>query len=293
MRPIYTNTVIQIEITNACHLKCANCTRFVGHHRKPFYMTLDEVRNAIDSLHGFPGRVGIMGGEPCLHPQFREILAVLREMVPDKPKREFWTAGFKWGDYEADIRETFLPERIAFNDHTQTTGKHQPLLVAIDEIVDDPVLRAELIDKCWVQAQWSASITPLGAYFCEIAAARGALHGIRGWPVERGWWDKRPAEFSDQVHQFCGGCSAALPLPAYSDGRGGRDGATVDVASPLVLERLVAAGSPKAKRGHVEIWDKKLTRDEIEGRKDWHPSHFRPFEAHGPEDVKKALAPTG
>ena len=60
MKPISENVVIQIEITNACHLSCANCSRLVGHHRKPFFMTPYQVRDAIRSLDGFPGRIDHM-----------------------------------------------------------------------------------------------------------------------------------------------------------------------------------------------------------------------------------------
>src|SRR3954464_13905583 len=96
MKPIAENVVIQIEITNACHLSCANCSRLVGHHRKPFFMTPQQVRDAIASLDGFPGRVGMMGGEPALHPDFVEICKIYQEMIPDKRRRELWTAGYKW-----------------------------------------------------------------------------------------------------------------------------------------------------------------------------------------------------
>ena len=58
MRPLREMTVIQIEITNACSLKCANCTRHVGHHRKPFFMELDYIEKAIDSLEGFEVTLG-------------------------------------------------------------------------------------------------------------------------------------------------------------------------------------------------------------------------------------------
>ena len=78
-------------------------------------------------------------------------------------------------------------------------------------------------------------------------------------------------------------------MPAFSDGRGGRDGATFDVMTQGVYDKLVAAGSPKAKRGYVEIWDKKITRDDIEQIKDWSPRRFRTFTAHNPEDVKAAI----
>lgn len=286
MRPIYDNTVIHVDITNACHLSCANCTRHVGHHRKPYFMDLDTVRKGIASLLDFPGRIGIMGGEPTLHPKFREILAIVRETIPDRRKREFWTAGFKWGDFKAEILDTFDEDRISFNDHTQHTGKHQPLLVAIEEVVKDPELRKILIDNCPFQARWSASITPKGAFFCEIAASLDWLFdGPGGYPIEPGWWNKAPSAFQDQVERYCHKCSGAIPMETLSDGRGGRDGPTVDVVSPGNLERLRAAGSPKAARGHIKVFEGEMTPEDIEARRPgWKPRQFRDFVAHTPED---------
>lgn len=292
MRPIYENTVIHVDVTNACYLSCANCTRHVGHHRKPYFMSLDMVRRGIASLEGCPARVGIMGGEPCLHPKFREILAITREMIPDKRRREFWTSGFKWEEYKDDILETFDEDRISFNDHRQLTGKHQPLLVAIEEVIKDPQLRKILIDNCPFQARWSASITPKGAFFCEVAASLDWLFdGPGGYLVEPGWWNKTPDQFQDQVGRYCGKCSGAIPMPAYSDERGGRDGPTTDIASPLNLERLLNVRSPKAMRGFVKVWDSEITKEDIDKNSvNWKPRSFRDFVAHTPEDVYKALS---
>lgn len=296
MRPIYENTVIHLDITNACHLSCANCTRHVGHHRKPYFMHLDTVRKGIASLLDSPSRIGIMGGEPCLHPQFREILAIVREMIPDRRKREFWTAGWKWEEFKDDILATFDEDRISFNDHTQTTGKHQPLLIAIEEAVEDPQLRKILIDNCPYQARWSASITPRGGFFCEIAASLDWLYqDLPGWvptgfPIEPGWWNKKPDQFQGQVSQMCNKCSGAIPMPSEPDGRGGRDGPTVDTVSPGTLKRLLEVGSKKAWRKHVTVREEKFTEAEIElNARDWSPRSFRDFVAHTPEDVAKAL----
>ena len=70
-------------------------------------MPLDMIRKAIDSLDGFSGEIGMMGGEPALHPQFREALAIWREMIPDRRKRSLWTSGWKWNEYRDDIYDTF------------------------------------------------------------------------------------------------------------------------------------------------------------------------------------------
>lgn len=287
MRSPADMTVIQVDISHgACHLSCANCTRGIGHHRHASFMSLDMVRNAIDSLEGFEGQIGCMGGEPAMHPKFREVLAIWREMIPDRRKRSLWTSGFKWDEYREDILATFDRDLIHYNDHSQTTGRHQPLLVAIEEVVDDPELRRQLIDNCPYQSHWSASITPHGAYFCEIAASMGAMFGIKGWPIEPGWWKRGVADYADQIDAFCGKCSGALPMPTRSDARGGRDKPNRDVMSPGNYERLKAIGSPKVAAGGYEIWDRKITAHDLATMKDWQPRQYRDFEAHSPEDQK-------
>ena len=75
MRSLRDMNTIHIEITNACDLECSNCTRFVGHHRKPFFMDLETVEKALRSLEGFLGNIGIMGGEPTIHQQFVDFIS--------------------------------------------------------------------------------------------------------------------------------------------------------------------------------------------------------------------------
>ena len=286
MRAIAENSVIQIDIVNGCVLACSNCTRHVGHHRKPFIMSLDYFRQAVESLVDFPGKVGIMGGEPTMHPKFREILAILRELIP-RERREFWTTGFKWMKYQDDIEATFEPKLCHVNDHSQETGRHQPLLIAIEEVIPDAALREELIDNCPIQTHWSASITPRGAFFCEVAASLDHLFdGPGGWPVEPGWWKRIPSDYAEQREFSCNKCSAAIPMATLSDGRGGRDWAP-DVVSAGNLERLKAVGSPKIARGDYRLWSKTLTRKDIEEQKNWKPRQFRDFVAHSLEEVRE------
>ena len=42
-------------------------------------MDFDTFKRAVDSLQDFPNMVGIIGGEPTLHPQFEEFALYLRE----------------------------------------------------------------------------------------------------------------------------------------------------------------------------------------------------------------------
>ena len=66
-------------------------------------MDLGTIAKAMRSLDGYTEQIGIMGGEPVTHPQFREICALVQELVPYE-RREFWTAGFKWAKHKELIK---------------------------------------------------------------------------------------------------------------------------------------------------------------------------------------------
>lgn len=276
MKPIYKAWLIQIEVTNACNHRCGNCTRFVGHHRKPYFIDIDTVVKAIGSLEGYRGKIGIMGGEPTMHPQFREICKLLQEKVPAR-RCGLWTSGYKWDEYKSLIRQTF-GLGVYYNDHSDKTQKHQPVLVAIDEVVEDKALMWELINHCWVQEKWSPSINPKGGFFCEVAAAFDILFdGPGGYLIEKGWWNKTPEQFSDQVKRYCPLCSGALPMgrPPSSE--------SCDLVSKGNLEKLLALGSPKViVKGDVTVYDQKITREMIY-RPRWRPWHYL-----GEKPVRKA-----
>jgi len=281
MIPIYRMKVIHVEVTNACSLQCSQCTRFVGHHRKPFFMNLATVEKAIKSLKGFTGAIGIMGGEPTLHPQFKEICQLMQKHVPNRRQRELWTNGFKWSQYEKIIKETFDEDLIIYNDHKDMeVGKHQPLLIAAEEILDDRELMWRLIGNCWVQWRWAASITPKGGFFCEVAAALDQLFdGPGGYSLKKGWWNKNPNEFMDQVKRYCPRCSGAIPMERVNSH------ADYDLVSKKNAEQLKVCSSPKFLRGDYKIFDKKLTEKDIERvvRSGWTPWSHRPYKQSGPE----------
>lgn len=264
MFAIRDKKVIQIEVTNVCEHECTNCSRFVGHYRNTYFMKLEQVEQAIDSLQGFPGGIGIMGGEPLAHPDFPEICRMVQQMISPE-KRYLWTSGYNWNKYRRVIHKTF-GENIFFNNHDDTTQKHHPMLLAISDIIEDKDVIRQLVDNCWVNQRWSASVNPKGAFFCEIAAAMDVLFdGPGGHPVSRGWWNKDPEEFGDQRERYCYGCGACVPYsPVTLD--------ESDVASVSNYLRLKAAGSPKLEKKGIRLHEAELTQTQLEElARQWHP----------------------
>ena len=83
-----------------------------------------------------------MGGEPCLHPKIKEIIELFAKKI-DRRKRHIWTAGFKWKEYKDLIYKHFDEDYVTYNDHT-TAVKHQPLLVAIDDVIENKEIAEEM-----------------------------------------------------------------------------------------------------------------------------------------------------
>lgn len=284
---------IQIDITNACNKKCSNCTRFCGNHEKTFFMDFETFKRAVNSLKGYDGVIGVMGGEPTLHPQFERFARYLNDTYKewqkegtapssdsDKvnrlnyPQKEFikeihrsefdthhirkhsdghnnfmmsgpglWSnMGDTYRKYYELIQDMFPVQFL--NDHINASF-HQPGLFSRKDLGLSDKDWYKLRDNCWIQNEWSATVTPKGAFFCEIAGALDMLFdGPGGWKIEEDWWRRKPEDFFDQLH-WCEICGFAL----HTFMRDAND--EIDDVSPTLYEMLSKTNSPRFKAGRV------------------------------------------
>jgi hypothetical protein len=229
-------------------------------------MSFERFENAVQSMIGFPKMVGIMGGEPLLHPQFEKFCRYVAQFFP-KEQLGLWSCfpkGFE--KYRELICEVF--GNIFLNDHTRADIYHAPLLVASEEVFPDKRTLFMLADHCWLQNSWSACINPNGAFFCEVAGSMSLLFkGSPGWSVEPGWWLRCGKDYGSQIEEYCVKCGCCLPLPRRSSME------SVDDISPGNLERLKGL-SIKVDRGAYVVSDLKITEkpEEMAAYKD---QHFR------------------
>lgn len=288
--------IIQIEVTNACIHHCSNCTRLCGHHKKPFFMEYETFCQAVDSVLDHPGLIGVMGGEPTLHPRFADICQYLYKKLPKKKlqdpsaftlptdsfidvRRRRELDEFEIHEYEdgprpiimgAGLWTTMTPVYMknfeliqdvfryqSLNDHSNASY-HQPVLISRKDmgICDDQWIK--LREKCWVNQQWSSSITPKGCFFCEVAAAMDMLYdGPGGLPIEKGWWKRDIEDFKEQF-RWCELCG--IPLKTF--GRDAREG-IVDVSAEnaaLLQEKKTARYIPE-RLNIVQIKDGVITEE--------------------------------
>jgi len=235
-------------------------------------MDISTIKKALDSLEGWPNRIGIIGGEPTFHPEFEEICFLLQKRN-DKRKYGLWTiGGKKYEKYKKLINETF--GMIAYNEHNSKQRelcKHQPLTIAIQDVVEDTDYRNELIDKCWAQRTWCPSIGPKGGFFCEVAyAIDSILDGPGGYPVESGWWKKTPGEFADQVDRYCKYCGMPIPMERELIKE------KKEKMSPELHDLFKQHDLLRLSADDVIMHTRKFTTEELEkAKKIWDPSNYR------------------
>jgi hypothetical protein len=235
-------------------------------------MSLETFIQAMESLQEWPGLVGIIGGEPLIHPHFEEICRILSKYF-SKERTGLWTSGGpSFEKRKPLITNTF--NFLAYNEHNPMqleTCKHQPLTMAIKDVVPDQEMRRKLIDDCWVQRTWCPTIGNKGAFFCEVAYAIDTLiDGPGGYPIEPGWWKKTPDQFQDQVDRYCDLCGMAIPYKRELIKN------KVEKVSPTILNMFRSLNLPNMEDDKVELINDQLTNDQIkENAQTWYPGNYR------------------
>lgn len=277
MRQLRDMSIMEIDITNVCMHSCSNCTRFCGHHKKTYFMDFETFKRAVDSLRDFQGLISIIGGEPTLHPELGRFLdylhglglmetlndgrskAIVKDYLAYALEQRWFNLSYYQGrgynlftsisprfyqNYE-QVQDSLT--HMFLNDHSNPSF-HQPALISRKDLGIGDEEFAKMREQCWLQNFWSASVTPKGGFFCEIAGTLDILfNGPGGVPIEPGWWKRDLSAFEDQFH-WCDYCGMALQT--YS--RNAND--EIDDVSVTNYKRLVQLESPKLKRGKVHLF---------------------------------------
>lgn len=302
MIPPREQIIHQLCVTSLCWPKtpdgtltgCSNCTRLLAHEKKRYFMTPEQFSKCVMVARDFiyeskpcpQGRkmkvLGIFGGEPLMSPYFPDYVTILCDLVPEPEHRGLWTS-LDWKNYvhprygNAEWLVNKLLngdgklERKGFlnwNMHTeQNHCEHHGNLIAIEEMIPDKKEMWSLINKCWLNRDWSAcyALDKEGEpkfYFCELASSFDRVMGLgTGLDVTPYIWNgdlylepdangilQPKGPYANQVLSTCTKCGQALPLQ-----HGRRDLDNIDDISPGNLKLLQIAGSPMVERGDYEV----------------------------------------
>jgi len=274
MRAPSQMSIICIDITNKCDLACSNCTRLLANQDAFWDMSPPNFRLAARSLADYPGIIAVIGGNPCMHPQFAQLCQIFEEEIPQKERRGLWTNNFfkhqeisrktfgifnlnSHGDERGIKSVTPFKEISWFH---EGTSDHSPLLTAIRDLYAEEEMWKK-ISACDINQNWSATVIQnkgqLRYYFCEVAASFDLARGTdNGFPLQDGWWRKPMNEFAQQIKHFCPGCGVPAKLKGHRD----RDEIdTYSISNADIAEKTVAKKrkiikiNSIAEVGHIDV----------------------------------------
>lgn len=249
IRLIKDSWIINIEITNFCKMRCSNCSRATKHITKPFFASLEFIEKALNSLKNWPKGIGIIGGEPQDHPQWNEICQLLKSF-----DHKGGYALFTSRQLPIEYNEIF-DDKIYITDHKKR-NLHHTMLISLSEIVPKHLQR-ELIEKCWLQKQWSPSITPKGAFWCEIAGVLDFIYnGTNSFALVEDWWKQE--NYENQIEEYCKKCGICIPFELTTD----KD--EYEYVTPDAYNCLAKLKSPYLHK--CKIFNKTLSSQEIRKR---------------------------
>ena len=91
-----------IALLNSCNLQCPYCFANTFIEEKKQFITIEQLQKILNFIKDSkPERIGLIGGEPTLHPQFKELLKIIISFCyqNDFPKPIIFTNGIELYKY--------------------------------------------------------------------------------------------------------------------------------------------------------------------------------------------------
>lgn len=175
-----SRSLLELDITYACNLHCYNCNRSVRQAPEALHLPVAKLRGWIQEWMARGKRwrrIRVLGGEPTLHPQFREIMAELLRYRTWSPQTliEVVTNGHG-AEVEARLKE--LPGDV-WVENSRKQSIVQPHFGPFNLApVDDPAFRhVDFANACAIARDCGMGLTPMGYYPCALA---GGIDRVTG-----------------------------------------------------------------------------------------------------------------
>ncbi len=211
-----SRSLIEIDITYQCNLKCFQCNRSVRQAPETLSLTIEAISNFVnDSIKRSIQwkRIRVLGGEPTLHPDFLQIINILscyRDYYPEC-MIEVVTNGY--GE-TVEKKLAALPDWVLI-DNSYKSNNYQAAFRAFNYAPVDDILfsGADFANGCDVLRDCGMAFTPLGYYPCAVAGGidriTGEKLGLQFIPDQ----DDDMREILGKVCRYCGRFRDGIFIP--------------------------------------------------------------------------------
>lgn len=171
---------IEIDITYLCNLRCQNCNRSISQAPEKLHISLDTIKQFVAESIERKKRwkvIRVLGGEPTLHPEFKQVIAELLKYRAWEPTCSIIVVS-NGNSRTVNSALEKLPAEIKV-ENSAKTGNIQPAFGPFNDApIDDPAFKhAEYRNGCEIMETCGMGLTPLGYYPCAIA---GGIDRIAG-----------------------------------------------------------------------------------------------------------------
>lgn len=168
---------IELDITYRCNLRRFNCNRLCGLLQRPGQLSVSDVRRFAEESTAENvrwNRVAVLGGEPTLHPDLREILCIVSDVADEVLLVTNGVSGVRSAD---DIS---LHDKKFVVDNTNKSGRVHEFYQVTDAPIDSrrDVTLKEYAHGCVVR-ECGISFTPNGYLPCPVAGSVDDVFELR------------------------------------------------------------------------------------------------------------------
>lgn len=197
---------INIMATNVCNLKCNGCSQLIPCFRERWFIPLSQLEDNIRYFREFvPHKLlGLFGGEPLLHPQWKQI----EEMMWSYPNTHFivFSNGIKgvpqgYVYKKAAFNHDFSNKNVTIAINEKSPGrKFVNTLNALQDNMEcnkrECAIFALKNCQAWGSSRCWLMVYDNKAYLCEQAAAWERLrYGPDNWQENSHGWDLTPNSY--------------------------------------------------------------------------------------------------
>jgi hypothetical protein len=205
--------VIALDITYGCNLKCFNCNRSCRQAPSDETMAVQQVEKFIAETvaqNRTWKEIKLEGGEPTLHPDFFEVIELMREFKASRAPGTI--ISLSTNGYGEEVRSVLaqLPKEIV----VYNSGKDSPVR---DEFYAFNVAPADLAgyqnsdftQACDIPYYFGIGLSPYGYYPCTVSAG---IDRVFGMDIGKKRLPGKDDPMTEQLQTFCRLCGHCIPF---------------------------------------------------------------------------------